>query len=1033
MFLSDLSIKRPIMVSMILLAVVLFGLLAFFNIPLNLMPSIDLPFVTIQVIYPGASPQEVETEIIKKIEDEVSTVSGIDTLISYAMENVAIIFIEFELDKDVNVANQDIKDKVDSILNDLPDSAELPIVEKVDINAMPIIDILLSGNMEMRDLTEVADKRVKDRLSQIKGVAKVEVVGGETREIKVEIDNRVVFAHSLSLEQLSQILAMQNIEMPGGQFKQRSQEFAVRLQGHLRSVKALEELEVPTIFGSKKLGQIARVSDTSADVRERTVYFDNKSKLHDENVVLLRIIPAPDGNTVEIADGVHKLLPLLRSEIPSRANLSIVNDHSVFIRSTINDTLLNVFLGIFLTAGVLLFFLHDFRSTFIAALAMPISIISTFVLLQTAGFSKNIMSLMGLSVSVGILVTNSVVVLENIFRHIGMGNTRLEASSRGTSEIATAVLASTLTNIAVFLPLAMIRGMVGIFLKEFALTVVFATIFSLIVSFTVTPMLASRILPEYDRKKHPLGKRLEEVFRSWEKGYRRALEILFARKSRGIILVAVVVLLFIGSLFLGGQVGFEFAPEMDQGSLSVEVELPQGYNLDKTAALMTDIERRIQQYPQVDHMVTTLGSIGELDQGAHMAKMDIKLVDTNTRKLSDDEIANLFIRDLSDVPNAIIRVQAIGMGAGSGSYPIEFYLQGQDINSLEQYRGQLVGELQQIDGLTNLTTSIRSGKPEITLIPDRAKMEQAGLNMYTLAMSLRGAVEGIVSTTYREGGEEYDIRVMMTDESVDTPEEIGNIPVFSEGEMYRLAQFSDIRFTDGYSKMMHRNKFTVIQFSASPAEGYVLGSVVNSVQRTIGDLDLPAGVDISWGGDAEMLQETTRDMGRAFLIAILITYMLLAAILENLFQPLLILGTVPLALIGVITALFLTGQTMNLVSMMAIIMLVGIVVNNAILLLDYTNFLRRQGKDKTAALLEACPTKLKPIIMSTAAIVLGMLPLALGIGSAGAELRQPMGIVSIGGLIVSAFLTLFIIPTLYNLISERRNSSKNEVRVANAD
>jgi HAE1 family hydrophobic/amphiphilic exporter-1 len=1020
MFLSNISIKRPIMVSMFLLAVVMFGVIAFFGLPLNLMPALDIPFVTVQVPYPGAGPLEVETEIIKRVEDEVSTVSGIETLTSYAMENVGITLVEFKLGKDVDVAVQEVKDKVDAIRNDFPADAQLPIVGKIDINAQPIMNVLLAGNQELRELTSLAERRIKDRLSQIPGVAQVQVIGGEAREIRVELDNAIVFQNALSLGQVSRILAAQNVDMPAGQFQQDSQELSVRMEGRFDSVDALRNLEIPTPHGSRRLEQLARVLDSSADVRERTVYFDNRRKTRDENVVLLSITPAPDGNAVEIADGVRRALPSLREQLPAGASLTIVSDDSEFIRSTVNDTLMNVFLGIILTAGVLLFFLHDLRSTLIAALAMPISIISTFVLLQTAGFSKNIMSLMGLSVSVGILITNSVVVLENIFRHRDMGQGRMLAADRGTSEIANAVLASTLTNIAVFLPLAMVSGMVGIFLKEFALTVVFATVFSLIVSFTITPMLASRIIPEHDTKKHPVGRKLEAMFQGWERKYRSALETLFARRRRGAVLLGWVFILFAGSLMLFPGIGFEFAPEMDQGVLNVEVELPQGYNLTQTAGVMAEIERKVQDHPQVECMVTTLGTISELDQGVNMARMDVHLVDADRRSLSDKQLASALIRDLSTVPNARIRVQAVGMGAGGGSYPIEFYLQGQDMDRLEELRERIVGELGGVDGLVNLTTSSRKGKPEVTLYPDRLKMDQAGVNAYDLAMTLRASVEGTVATTYREDGEEYDVRVVLADRSTDTPEKVENLPVVTSGGTYRLAQFTDLGFTEGYSRLLHRDKFRSIQFNGSNAPGFVLGDVVNDIQRTLAGMDLPEGYEITWGGSAQMLQETTRDMGRAFLIAVVITYMLLAAILENLVQPVLILGTVPLALIGVLGALFITGQTMNISSMMAVIMLVGIVVNNAILLLDYTNMLKRGGKSTTDALLEACPVKLKPILMAAITTMLGMLPLALGIGDAGAEMRQPMGIVSIGGLAVSAALTLFVIPTVYNLVSRDR-------------
>jgi HAE1 family hydrophobic/amphiphilic exporter-1 len=1010
---------------MIFIGVVMFGVLAFFGIPLNLMPAIDIPFVTIQVPYPGAGPLEVETEIIERIEDEVSTISGIETLTSYAMENVGITLLEFDLDKDVDVAVQEVKDKVDSIRNEFPTDADLPIVEKIDIGAQPIMSVLLSGDQEMRELTDLAEQRIKDRLSQVEGVAQVEVVGGQTREIRVELDNRLVFQNAISLEQLSQILAAQNVDMPGGQFQQRSQELAVRMEGRFDSIDRLRNLEIPTPYGSKRLEQIAQVKDTSAEVRERTVYFNNQAKERDENVVLLTITPAPDGNAVEIADGVRNAIPSLREQVPAGVNLTVVSDDSQFIRSTVNDTLLNIFLGILLTAGVLLFFLHDLRSTLIAGLAMPISIVSTFILLQVAGFSKNIMSLMGLSVSVGILVTNSVVVLENIFRHRSFGQGKMKAADEGTSEIANAVLASTLTNIAVFLPLALVAGMVGIFLKEFALTVVFATIFSLIVSFTITPMLASRMLREETSEKRRIGQRLENMFGRWERGYSNALRKLFARRLHGLALIGGVFILFVGSLMLFPSIGFEFSPEMDQGVLNVEVELPQGYNLTETARALEAVEQEVRGYPQVEHIVTTLGNISDLDQGVNMAKMNIQLVDQNQREMSDKQIVSGLIRDLSEIPNAEIRVSAVGMGGGEGSYPVEFYLQGQDMDRLEELRADILRTLsQEVDGLINLSTSSRQGKPEVTLYPDRLKMDQAGLSAMQLAMAMRSSVEGMVATTYREGGEEYDVRVVMADYAVDTPEEIGNLPIVTHNGSYRLAQFADIEFTEGYSKLLHRDKFRTIQFTGSNAPGYVLGDVVNNVQQTLGEMDMPEGYEITWGGTAEMLQETTRDMGRAFLVAIVLTYMLLAAILENFLQPVLILGTVPLALIGVLGALFITGQTMNISSMMAVIMLVGIVVNNAILLLDYTNILKKQGRNTTDALLEACPIKLKPIMMAVITTMLGMLPLALGIGDAGAEMRQPMGIVSIGGLGVSALLTLFVIPVVYNMMSRDRTSGR---------
>ena len=1020
MFLSNLSIKRPVLISMIIIGLLFFGLLAYVSLPLNLMPSIDIGVVTVQTVYPGAGPREIEMQVTKKIEDAVSTISGIDYMQSYSMESVSIVVIFFELDIDADIANQEVKDKTAAILNELPADAQRPVVEKLDFGTEPIMDITLTGDQDLKELREIADKMVKDRLSQIEGVARVEIVGGADREIRVELDNRVVFQNSLSLSQLGQILAINNMNMPGGQFEQYDQEYSVRLQGEFSSIQDIETLDIPTPYGNKKLGQLARIRDTGSDVRERTIYFDLEDNVRNNRVVLLQIVPAPDGNTVEIARSVRKALPVIEGSLSAGASLTIVNDDSVWIEDTVRDTMMNVILGILLTGLVLLFFLHDLRSTIIVALAMPISIFSSFTLIKAAGFTQNIMTLMGLSTSVGILVTNSVVVLENIFRHKQMGHNRFESADRGTSEIATAVIASTFTNVVVFVPIAMMSGIIGEVLRELALTVTFATLFSLLVSFTVTPMLASLILKERDKKKHPLGKRLESMFASWEKFYQNILRGIFARKIRGVGVIAAVFLIFVFSIFIGSRVGFEFFPALDEGSVTVEVELPQGYNLNETARMIERIEERVVGHSEVVHILTTLGSLSSLDKGTNMAKISIKLVDADERDLSSRQMANLFISELSDIPNAKIRVSAIS-GAGMSSSPIEFYLQGQDNERLEVYKEELLSNIRDTQGLVNLTTSSRTGKPEVTLIPDRVKIAEAGLSVYDLAFTLRSAIEGIVATTYRELGNEYDIRVVLQDESVDTPEEIGNITVVGPNGAYRLAHFASVDFTEGYSTILHRDKFRAIQLSGGNAPGYPLGDVVADIQRGIDEMDMPPGYEVTWGGDAEMMRESMFEMLKAFLIAVLLLYMLLAAILENLAQPILILITIPLALIGVFLSLYITGITMNMMSMMAIVMLIGIVVNAAILLLDYTNTLRKQGKDTRTALIEACPTKLKPIIMSTLAIILGMMPMALGIGSAGAEMRRPLGIVSIGGLIVSAVLTLIVIPTLYNLFSRDRS------------
>ncbi|MEJ2543444.1 MAG: efflux RND transporter permease subunit [Calditrichaceae bacterium] len=1026
MFLSSTSIKRPIMISMGLLVFFMFGLLAYFTLNLNMMPDVNIPYVTVQTIYPGAGPAELETLVSKKIEDAVSTVSKIEEINSYSMEGISYVVVEFDLSKDPDIANQEVKDKVSAIMMDLPEDAETPVVEKFDVSSFPVMEIVFSGNLDIRELYDLADKKLKDRFSQIEGVGRVNLIGGQEREIRVELDDRIVYQNKISLMQLAQILNVQNMDVPGGRFQQKDQEFSVRFKGQFSSVDEINNLEVPTAFGVKRLGQLADISDAGAEVRQRSIYFNKVENLRDDNVVTLSIIKSVDGNTVVMADAVKEEIPLLEKELPTGTSLTIVRDQSLFIQSSVNDTLSNIILGVVLTGFVLLFFLHDLRSTIIVGTAMPFSIISTFLFIQLSGFSLNIMTLMGLSTAVGILVTNSVVVLENIFRHKEMGHSRSEAADKGTSEIAVAVIASTLTNIAVFLPIASMSSMVGQFFKQFALTVTYSTVFSIIASFTITPMLASLILPEHDTKKHPIGKKLEHMFHAWETKYLNWLKVILANKLRSFwLLVGALIFFVLSMVFLGPFIGFEFMPMLDEGDILIEVELPQGYNLNETADLLSEIEKRVSKHKEVSHMLTNIGYLDQLTTGANMAVANVKLIDVDKRELSSAEMADVFIKDLSTLPNAKIRVSAVSAAGRGGEAPIQLSLLGQDIEKLEIYKLQLMDSIKNIPGLINLSTSSRPGKPEITLVPNRVKIANVGLTVYDLAMALRGSVEGVVAGKYREAGNEYDIRLKLTEESVDTPEEIGNIAVMSPNGVYRISQLADVSFTSGYSTIMHTDKYKSIEINGYNAPGVALGNITSVIDEKVAELDFDPGYRAEWKGSAKMMQETIVDMLRTFIIAFLLTYMLLAAILESLTQPLMILATVPLALIGVVASLVFTGVTMNMISMMAIVMLLGLVVNNAILQMDYANQLRRQGKTIKDALLEACPTKLKPIIMATVAIVLGMMPMALGIGSSGVEFRQPMGLVSIGGMIISTALGLFVIPAFYYLFSKSKTVKIN--------
>ena len=1018
MFLSKISVERPVLITMFILVFVVFGLLAYFELPLNLMPKFKIPFVSISTVYPGAGPREIETQVTKVIEDAVSTVSQIDYIQSYSLDNVSISVIKFDMGKDVDVASREVGDKIDAIMANLPMDSQKPTVQKIDVNAFPFLEMVLSGNIDGRDLYELADTKIKDRLSQLEGVARVDITGGNKRQINIKLKDRTVYENSISLAQLNQILAASNLDMPAGQFTQGTQEYSVRLKGEFQDLEQLRDTDIPTAFGVKKLRQIADVEDSYEEVRERAIFFNPKTMRQDNNVVRISVTNSADGNIVNVAKAVQELLPELREELPQGVELSITSDASDFTRASVNDTVNNILMGILLTGLVLFLFLHDLRSTLIVGLSMPISIVASLLFMQASGFTLNMMTLMGLSTSVGILVANSIVVLENIFRHKDMGHERKIASQTGTSEVAIAVLAATMTNVVVFLPIATMKSMIGQVFKEFGLTVTYATIISLIVSFTVTPMLASRLLPH---KVVPtrFGRFFEAWFDKVRARYGEILNwVLHSKKRAGMLIMCTAVVFFV-SFGVVPIVGSELMPSMDQGYVNVFVELPQGASLEQTAKTLDEISQKIAHHKEIKHMVTSIGSQSFIDTGTNLASVTVQLVDAKDRKLKTIDMVDVLIMDLASVPNAMIKVSSTS-GFGGSDAPITFYLKGTDTDRLEDLRLQVMDQIRDVPGLINLDTSSRSGKAELTVVPDRVKMAQAGATTYELALALRTSVNGTVMTKYRQSGNEYDISVFLDKNSVDSPEKIRNLPVSFYGQSYVLSQLADVFFSQGVNKIIHMDKSKAVEFTGFVTTGSTLGDVNREIKERISQIRMPAGYGVFYSGETKEMEEMMKDLMRTLFLAIMLTYMLLAAILESFTQPLLIMMTVPLALIGVFAALLISGTTINIVSMMAIIMLVGIVVNNAILLLDYANKKRLEGNTIHAALLEAGKQKLKPIIMSTLAIVLGMLPMALGMGSAGRELRQSLGIVSIGGLLVSAFLTLVLIPSLYLLTTKSR-------------
>jgi HAE1 family hydrophobic/amphiphilic exporter-1 len=1015
----DISIKRPVTVLMASLAAILFGIMAYFSLPVSLTPETTTAIATVTTVYAGAGPQIVEAQLTKPIEDQVSSIAGADNITSYSMDNVSMVIIMFKDGKDENLAVQEVKDKVDAIMGDLPEGIQKPSISKMDAaGSEPIMRIIMEGDMESAELYDIAASAVRDRLSQVQGVGSVEISGGRKREIRVELEKSAVFERFVPPAMAAGILAQANIELPGGNITVDGQDIPVRFKGEFTSVEEIENLDVETAAGTFKLRQLADVKDTETVIRERTILVDKKRGLRNENAVQLAIQKNPSANTVGVVNAITKQLPEIEKAAGGRIHLEVVSEDAGFIRASVSDTLSSLILGIILTSLVLLLFLHDWRATIITAVAMPFSIIATFLVMQWMHISVNILSLLGLSCAVGTLVSNSVVVQENIFRYRQQGIENAKAASMGTTEMVMAVIASTLTNVAVFVPLGGMGGPAGQMLKDFAYTIVIATVFSIIVSFTITPLLAARLLPAATKKASRVSAAFEKVFHKLESLYASSLSAMLAKKRRCALVVAAVFVLFAVSLSLFSKIPVGSMPGGDSGKINIEVELSQGSSLEMTASLLKTIEDKVAAYSEVNTIITNLGSMGSTNADVSVAAMAISLVPKAARNRSNADIAAAMLETLSVIPGAEIRIttpaEMMDTDAAAG-----IYIQGEDTAVLQSLAEEIKRRAAAIPGVMNPAISAKAGKLELVFEPNRKQISADGLTVMDIAMSLRAAVDGVVAAVYREGGREYDIRVKMKDDALTDIEAIRNIPVVSQKGIFPLSRYARMSFAEGYNQIMRINKSRTVQFTAYALPGYDAGKVESEVMEAVEKIEFPEGYGIAQSYELRMMDDALMGMIIALLTAILLVYMLLAAILENLVQPVFIITTVPISFIGVILACLVSGMMLDIISMIGIIMLVGIVVNSAILLLDYANQKRREGMDIKAALIEAGEKKLKAILMSNIAIILGLFPMAMGIGESMVEVRQPMGIIIVGGVISSTILTLWFIPALETIFTRR--------------
>jgi len=1017
MSLSGLAIRRPVFVLMVILALLVLGGISYSRMPVELMSNVEFPFVTVITAYPGAGPEEVETLISKPLEEQLSSLPGVRRVYSTSEEGASIVAIEFALGTDIDAATADVRQRVDVVRPRLPRDAEDPTVAKFDFSSQPIMILGMGGRLSGYELRQIADTMVKPRLERVDGVAAVNVSGGRTREIRVEVDQDRLRALGISVLQIENVLRAENLNIPSGRIRQGEEEFLVRVVGQFRSVDEIGEIRIPRPGGAVLLRDVARITDTLKEP-------DRLTRLNGQDSVGITIQKQSGANTVAVADGVHAAIRELRAALPPGVAIEAALDASLFIRDSVADVQGNLVLGSILATVVVFLFLHSVRNTLIIALALPTAIVATYIPMYFAGFSLNMLSLLGLAIAIGLMIDNAIVVNENISRHLAETPDPRQAALRGAKEIELAVMASNLANVAVFLPIAFMRGLVGQFFRQFGLTVVFANLFSILVGFTLTPMLSARWLRPATAEA-PQG-RAAHLFARWDRFYQWLAEryrgaLSWSLRHRGRVLL-VAALLFAAALGIVASplVGKEFFPMGDYGEFQIDLSMPPGSSLAQTDRATKAVEALLRATPEVATSFTLVGAsdtgFGFSEGGSQRAQIFVKLTPRDARRRGVGEVMEDLRARVRDVPAATVKIGSQGVAGGTS--PVQLEITGPDPQILARLGAQVREAVASTPGTRNVDTNLEPGKTEVQIGLDRVRLAELGLTTAEVGSQLRTYLSGTATTKFRIAGSEYDITVQARAQDRNAVRELGALRVGQvNGTPIYLRDVGRMALRRGPITIDRLNRQRLVTVEAGLV-GRPLGAVVSEIQGKLRSLTVPPGYAVAFAGEAQFQQETFGDMFFALGLGTLLVYMTIAAQFESLLNPFAIMFSLPLAGIGVFFMLLLTRTTVNLMSLLGIIMLAGIVVNNAILLIEFITQLRERGLPRREAILQAGQTRLRPILMTAMVSIMGGLPVALGIGSSGAEWRRPLGIAVLGGLTTSTVLTLFVIPVVYTLLDD---------------
>jgi HAE1 family hydrophobic/amphiphilic exporter-1 len=992
---------------MLIAALVVFGILAYPRIGVDLFPNVEFPVVTVTATYPGADPETMESKVADPIEEAINTLSGIKSLNSTNLESVSQVVVEFDLDVSAEQAVQDIRDRVSGVLAQLPSGIDPPVIQKFDVGAAPIMTVALAGKLSPRELSRIGDKIVKERLQRAPGVGGIDLVGQRDREIQIFVDPVKLSARRLTVEDVANAVKAQNMELPAGFFGSGGRELTVKTKGEVKTAAEVADIVIPGAPGTiVHVSDVAQVVDGTEEARSGS-FFDGQS-------ALALVIKKQSGtNTVAVAEGVRKALADVLPRVQrAGARLDVPTDNSVYIARSIHDVQFDLMFGAFLAVVIILVFLRDWRATLISAVAIPTSVIASFAFMQWMNFTFNNMSMLALSLSIGILIDDAIVVIENIHRHLEKGSPPIKAASEGTAQIFLAVLATTSSILAVFVPVAFMKGIVGRFFFQFGITVSVAVAVSMLVSFTLTPMLSSRFLKASHGKPGAFSRGVDRFLGFIDDKYGGLLRA--ALRHRAITLIIAFAAL-ISSFFLVTKVKTEFLPPEDRGQFNVNVEMPTGTSLESTEKVAEAVAADIRKTaPSVLHTLTTVG--GGARGQVNLAKIQVVLTPSKQRPFSQQDLmawvrgrlgkaggdANITIQEISAVGGDEFRAQ-----------PIQFYVRGSDMEQLVQVTDSIKKELANVKGMVDLDTTYRGGKPEVAVRIDRDRAADLGIPVSSIATTLRYLMAGDAVSDLKDGLDLYDITLRMTAEDRARVEALPNIQVRSlTGELVDLSNVTRLSRGEGPSQIERSARQRQVIVLAG-LEGIPLGEAKQKLDE-IAKKTVPPDLVSGYIGMADTMTESFGYMGIALLLAVILVYMILAAQFDSFIQPLTIMLSLPMSVIGAFGALFLTRMTLNIFSMIGIIMLMGLVTKNAILLVDFANGLRAEGKGVTESLIEAGVVRLRPILMTTAAMIFGMLPVAMAI-SEGGETRAPMAVCVIGGLITSTLLTLVVVPVVYSL------------------